>query len=168
MSFYFIWTGISISKVENRFSQTSSLRLAYQDLSLESKKQSERLQKADPSKAQQLERLGMGIMGANAGPRYLLRWLMNESFTHAIWRCRTISHSVINDMTVIQQDSSAFSTANTSVLASLERKNYSASEESSNSFYSKYFLITARLSFESLMHFSVPSWQKFRSGWFVD
>lgn len=49
--------------------QTNSLRLAYQDLSLESKKQSERLQKVDPSKAQQVERLGMGIMGANSGPR---------------------------------------------------------------------------------------------------
>jgi hypothetical protein len=40
-------------------------------LSLESKKQSERLQKIDPSKAQQVERLGMGIMAANTGPRYL-------------------------------------------------------------------------------------------------
>ena len=51
------------------FLQASSLRLAYQDLSLESKKQSERLQKVDPSKAQQVERLGMGIMSANSGPR---------------------------------------------------------------------------------------------------
>ena len=56
-------------KAEDVEAQTNSLRLAYQDLSLESKKQSERLQKVDPSKAQQLERLGMGIMAANSGPR---------------------------------------------------------------------------------------------------
>lgn len=48
---------------------------------------------------------------------------------------RTISHSVINDMTVIQQDPPASSA---SVLAAMDRKKYS-SEESSSSFYSKYF-----------------------------
>ncbi|XP_046633594.1 ADP-ribosylation factor GTPase-activating protein 2-like [Daphnia pulicaria] len=106
-------------KPEEIESQTSSLRLAYQDLSLESKKQSERLQKVDPSKAQQVERLGMGILSANTGPR-------------------NISHSAMTDMPIIQQDSSAFTSSNTSsVLAAMDRKTYSATEESSNSFYSK-------------------------------
>lgn len=106
-------------KPEETESQTNSLRLAYQDLSLESKKQSERLQKVDPSKAQQVERLGMGIMGANSGPR-------------------NISHSAISDMAIIQQDSSAFtSSSSASVLASLDRKTFAVAEESSNSFYSK-------------------------------
>ncbi|EFX85179.1 hypothetical protein DAPPUDRAFT_300346 [Daphnia pulex] len=105
-------------KPEEIESQTSSLRLAYQDLSLESKKQSERLQKVDPSKAQQVERLGMGILSANTGPR-------------------NISHSAMTDMPIIQQDSSAFTSSNTSsVLAAMDRKTYSATEESSNSFYS--------------------------------
>lgn len=49
--------------------QMSSLRLAYQDLSMETKKQSEKLQqKVDPNKAQHLERLGMGIL--SSGSRY--------------------------------------------------------------------------------------------------
>ena len=52
--------------------QASSLRLAYQDLSLETKKQSEKLNKVDPSKAQQLERLGMGIMSSTSGSRYFI------------------------------------------------------------------------------------------------
>nr|CAH0109315.1 unnamed protein product [Daphnia galeata] len=106
-------------KPEEIESQTSSLRLAYQDLSLESKKQSERLQKIDPSKAQQVERLGMGIMAANTGPR-------------------NISHSAMTDMPIIQQDSPAYTSSNTSsLLASMDRKTYTATEESSNSFYSK-------------------------------
>ena len=41
-------------------------------------------------------------------------------------------------MTVIQQDSTS---TNSSVLASMDRKKYSATEEPSNSFYSKYALI---------------------------
>ncbi len=58
-------------KPEDIEAQTNSLRLAYQDLSIETKKQSEKMQKVDPNKAQHLERLGMGIM-ANSGPRYVL------------------------------------------------------------------------------------------------
>ena len=50
--------------------QMSSLKLTYQDLSVESKKQAEKLQKTDPSKAQHLERLGMGILAStSSGPR---------------------------------------------------------------------------------------------------
>jgi hypothetical protein len=44
----------------------------------------------------------------------------------------------MTDMPIIQQDSSAFTSSNTSsVLAAMDRKTYSATEESSNSFYSK-------------------------------
>lgn len=40
----------------------ASMRLAYQDMSLERKKQEEKLKASDPKKAQQLERLGMGFI----------------------------------------------------------------------------------------------------------
>lgn len=39
------------------------MRLAYQDMSLERKKQEEKLKSADPKKAEQFERLGMGFGG---------------------------------------------------------------------------------------------------------
>ena len=39
------------------------MRLAYKDLSLESKRQEEKMKNLDPMKAQQLERLGMGMTG---------------------------------------------------------------------------------------------------------
>lgn len=106
------------NKPEEIESQTSSLRLAYQDLSLEAKKQTDRMQKVDPKKAEHLERLGMGIMSSNTGPR-------------------TISHSVISDMNVIQQNSPAFTSANSSLLASIDRNKYSSEESSGSSFYSK-------------------------------
>jgi ADP-ribosylation factor GTPase-activating protein 2/3 len=37
------------------------MRLAYQDLSLQQKKEQEKLKQVDPMKAQQIERLGMGF-----------------------------------------------------------------------------------------------------------
>jgi ADP-ribosylation factor GTPase-activating protein 2/3 len=37
------------------------MRLAYQDMSLERKKQEDKLKQSDPKKAEQLERLGMGF-----------------------------------------------------------------------------------------------------------
>lgn len=39
----------------------TSVRLAYQDLSLKAKKEEEKLKHTDPTKAKQLERLGMGF-----------------------------------------------------------------------------------------------------------
>ena len=39
------------------------MRLAYQDMSIERKKQEERLKQTDPKKAAQMERLGMGFGG---------------------------------------------------------------------------------------------------------
>ena len=44
----------------------------------------------------------------------------------------------MTEMTVIQQDSPAFTSANTSVLAAMDRKKYSTEEPTTNSFYSKY------------------------------
>ncbi|PVD27924.1 hypothetical protein C0Q70_10499 [Pomacea canaliculata] len=66
---------------EEREKQMASMRLAYQDMSLERKKQEEKLKASDPKKAQQLERLGMGFI-SNKG----------------------ISHSAISDMQTIQQE----------------------------------------------------------------
>ena len=40
------------------------MRLAYQDMSMERKKQEERLKQSDPKKAEQMERLGMGFGGS--------------------------------------------------------------------------------------------------------
>ncbi len=40
------------------------MRLAYQDLSVQEKKQNEKLKHMDPKKAQQAERLGMGLAGS--------------------------------------------------------------------------------------------------------
>lgn len=42
----------------------ASMRLAYQDMSIEKKKQEEKLKQSDPKKAEQIERLGMGGLGA--------------------------------------------------------------------------------------------------------
>ena len=59
----------------------SALSLTYQDLSVESKKQTERMQKMDPKKAQQMERLGMGILAASSGgPRYSVFFLSRFPF----------------------------------------------------------------------------------------
>ena len=39
------------------------MRLAYQDMSVQRKKQEDKLMKNDPKKAEQFERLGMGFAG---------------------------------------------------------------------------------------------------------
>lgn len=39
----------------------TSMRLAYQDLSIQQKKEEEKLKSVDPKKAKQVERLGMGF-----------------------------------------------------------------------------------------------------------
>lgn len=38
-----------------------SVRLAYQDLSIQAQKQEDKLKQTDPAKAKQMERLGMGF-----------------------------------------------------------------------------------------------------------
>ena len=45
------------------------MRLAYQDMSIERKKQEERLKQTDPKKAEQMERLGMGFGGSRSVSR---------------------------------------------------------------------------------------------------
>ncbi|CAG5119383.1 unnamed protein product [Candidula unifasciata] len=66
---------------EDRNKQMANMRLAYQDMSLQRKKEEEKLMKSDPKKAEQFERLGMGFTG-NKG----------------------ISHSAVSDMQTISQD----------------------------------------------------------------
>jgi len=102
---------IEFVDVDNE-STATSLRLAYQGLSLKQ----EKMNQIDPSKAHQLERLGMGVMGSSSSSR-------------------NISHSAINDMPIIQQGSSPITSSNSSLLDSMDRKRIS--EESSYSFNSK-------------------------------
>ncbi|GFS27492.1 ADP-ribosylation factor GTPase-activating protein 2 [Elysia marginata] len=66
---------------EEQEKQMASMRLAYQDMSLQRKKQEEKLLKNDPKKAEQFERLGMGFAGN-----------------------RGISHSALSDMQTISQE----------------------------------------------------------------
>lgn len=54
---------------EEEEKQVASVRLAYQDLSLEQKKHEDKLKRTDPKKALQVERLGMGFASTR---RYLL------------------------------------------------------------------------------------------------
>jgi len=49
------------NKEEEEVKAAASMRLAYQDLSLEQKKTEEKIAKVDPKKANQVERLGMGV-----------------------------------------------------------------------------------------------------------
>lgn len=51
---------VSYASILGHF-QIASMRLAYQDLSLQQKKEQEKLKQVDPMKAQQIERLGMGF-----------------------------------------------------------------------------------------------------------
>ncbi|XP_038047026.1 ADP-ribosylation factor GTPase-activating protein 2-like [Patiria miniata] len=66
---------------EEEEANKASMRLAYQDMTVELKKQEERMKTADPKKAQQMERLGMGFGGRSA-----------------------ISHSAMSDMQTIKQE----------------------------------------------------------------
>ncbi|XP_078000490.1 ADP-ribosylation factor GTPase-activating protein 2-like isoform X2 [Glandiceps talaboti] len=66
---------------EEAEAEMTSMRLAYQDLSVQQKKQEEKLKTTNPKKAQQMERLGMGFGGRSA-----------------------ISHSALSDMSTIQQE----------------------------------------------------------------
>lgn len=46
---------------EEEQKQMASMRLAYKDISLQQKKEEEKLKQTNPQKAQQMERLGMGF-----------------------------------------------------------------------------------------------------------
>ncbi|GFG36942.1 hypothetical protein Cfor_12477 [Coptotermes formosanus] len=67
---------------EEEQKQIASMRLAYQDLSLQQKKEQEKLKHVDPVKAQQIERLGMGFASRTG-----------------------VSHSAVSDMKTIEQES---------------------------------------------------------------
>ena len=46
---------------EEELESVASMRLAYQDLSMQKNKQEDKLKSIDPAKAKQMERLGMGF-----------------------------------------------------------------------------------------------------------
>ena len=48
-------------KSPSHFPQLQSLERAYEDMSLAGKREEERMKRTDPMKAQQAERLGMGL-----------------------------------------------------------------------------------------------------------
>jgi len=69
-----------IRTAEEEEKRIASMKLAYQDLSIDRKKQEEKMKNLDPKKAAQMERLGMGYSGS-----------------------RGASHSAMSDMTAIEQ-----------------------------------------------------------------
>ncbi|GLV37245.1 ADP-ribosylation factor GTPase activating protein 3 [Carabus blaptoides fortunei] len=85
---------VSLSAEEEE-KQVASVRLAYQDLSVQQKKHEDKIKRVDPQKAQQVERLGMGFASRSG-----------------------VSHSVTSDMQTIEQENLH---TNTSTLSKLGR-----------------------------------------------
>jgi ADP-ribosylation factor GTPase-activating protein 2/3 len=83
----------------------TSVRLAYQDLSMQKQREENRLKTLDPNKAKQMERLGMGFNTRNSG---------------------AVSHSMLTDMKTISQDQAPISSKNNS------SKNYDRDNNSSS------------------------------------
>lgn len=78
----------------------TSVRLAYQDLSLKKTKEEERLKTIDPTKAKQMERLGMGFNKRSA-----------------------VSHSALSDMqTITQENAPKLSSKSSSFMSSSKEK----------------------------------------------
>ncbi|XP_031620113.1 ADP-ribosylation factor GTPase-activating protein 3 [Contarinia nasturtii] len=78
---------------EEQAETMNSVRLAYQDLSLKAQKQEEKLKHIDPTKAKQMERLGMGFNVRG-----------------------NVSHSVLTDMkTIAQEPTPKYTTTSTKV-----------------------------------------------------
>ncbi|XP_059616065.1 ADP-ribosylation factor GTPase-activating protein 2 [Phlebotomus argentipes] len=67
--------------VEEEAEAIASVRLAYQDLSVQKTREEERLKATDPAKAKQMERLGMGFAGRSA-----------------------VSHSAVSDMKTLSEE----------------------------------------------------------------
>ncbi len=67
---------------EDEEKAVASMRLAYQDLSVQQKKTEEKLRHVDPKKAKQVERLGMGAAKGSAA----------------------VSHSALTEMSTIEQE----------------------------------------------------------------
>lgn len=91
----------------------SSMRLAYQDLSLKNKKEEERVKHSDPTKAKQMERLGMGINSKRSN----------------------VSHSAMSDMSTITQESAPKSSgSSSSAYKSSYNDDYFATSSSTSAF----------------------------------
>ncbi|XP_034477310.1 ADP-ribosylation factor GTPase-activating protein 2 [Drosophila innubila] len=86
---------------EEEMETVASMRLAYQDLSLQKTREEAKLKSIDPAKAKQMERLGMGFN----------------------LRGSDVAHSALSDMETLQQ-SAAPKTSNQSKLAALENDNF--------------------------------------------
>ncbi|XP_021355373.1 ADP-ribosylation factor GTPase-activating protein 2-like isoform X2 [Mizuhopecten yessoensis] len=84
---------------EEQEKQMASMRLAYKDMSVQRKKEEEKLKVTDPKKAAQYERLGMGFVG-------------NREF----------SHSAISDMQTIEQSQPNKSSSNSNGADRYDRK----------------------------------------------
>ncbi|KAL5010985.1 hypothetical protein ScPMuIL_013290 [Solemya velum] len=66
---------------EDQEKQMASMRLAYKDMSIQRKKEEDKLKVSDPKKAEQMDRLGMGFAGS-----------------------RELTHSVMSDIKAIEQE----------------------------------------------------------------
>ncbi|EDV97200.1 ADP-ribosylation factor GTPase-activating protein 2 [Drosophila grimshawi] len=86
---------------EEEMESVASMRLAYQDLSLQKTREEAKLKSIDPAKAKQMERLGMGFS----------------------LRGSDVAHSAISDMETIQQSAAPKANAQ-SKLAALESDNF--------------------------------------------
>lgn len=89
----------------------ASVRLAYKDLSVQQHQQEEKLKISDPNKAKQMERLGMGFNHKTGG----------------------VSHSMMNDMQTLTQETSSNSNSSTTKFST---KNFD--RENSNDFFDDY------------------------------
>lgn len=102
--------------VEEEEQAITSVRLAYQDLSIQRQKVEDKMKTMDPNKAKQMERLGMGFGSRNSG----------------------VSHSMLSDMKVIDQDQAPTNMKSASFKSDNNSKSdffddYSTSMYSSNS-----------------------------------
>ncbi|KAH8372274.1 hypothetical protein KR093_010878 [Drosophila rubida] len=86
---------------EEELETVASMRLAYQDLSLQKTREEAKLKSIDPAKAKQMERLGMGFN----------------------LRGSDVAHSALSDMETLQQTAAPKSSAQ-SKLAALENDNF--------------------------------------------
>lgn len=86
---------------EEELETVASMRLAYQDLSLQKNREEAKLKNIDPAKAKQMERLGMGFN----------------------LRGSDVAHSAISDMETIQQ-AAAPKTSSQSKLAAIENESF--------------------------------------------
>lgn len=111
----------------------TSVRLAYQDLSMQRQKVEDKMKTMDPNKAKQMERLGMGFGSRNSG----------------------VSHSMLTDMKVIDQDQAPMNMkSNSSSNSSYKNDNNSKSDffdDYSTSMYSSNSNSSSKTDFRDAM-----------------